>query len=140
LALKLGLEALNVLFKLADYYPADNTKTGDGRYLLRAALRLLNNYEFPGLPGEIEHIYKPQLDWYRSGSVDSNRKDECDPDFDNSEIQKGLLTTYDTKEFKTSHGALLLVRVKNPELTELFLEFFPFRAFSPVSDLVEDSV
>lgn len=126
LAWKLGLEALNVLYKLADYYPGDDVRTGDGRYLLRAAVRLLNDYDFPGLPGDLERLYKPQLDWYRLGSVEHNRRVERDPEFSESEIQKGLLTTYDTEEFITSHGALLLIRVKDPELARLFLEFFPF--------------
>ncbi len=126
LALKLGLEALNVLYKLADYYPGDDVKIGDGRYLLRAARRLLNMYDFPGLPSDIERLYKPQLDWYRLGAVESNRQNERDPEFKESEIQKGLLTTYDTEEFITSHGALLLIRVKKPELAKLFLEVFPF--------------
>ncbi|MEO1662756.1 MAG: hypothetical protein AAFR51_17345 [Pseudomonadota bacterium] len=126
LAWKLGLEALNVLFKLADYYPGDDVEIGDGRYLLRAARRLLNDYDFPGLPGDLKRLYKPQLDWYRLGSVDHNRRVERDPEFDECEIQKGLLTSYDNEEFITSHGALLLIRVKDPELTKLFLEFFPF--------------
>ena len=126
LALKLGLEALNVLYKLADYYPGDDVKIGDGRYLLRAAWRLLNMYDFPGLPSDIERLYKPQLDWYRLGAVESNRQNERDPEFKESEIQKGLLTTYDTEEFITSHGALLLIRVKKPELAKLFLKAFPF--------------
>ena len=126
LATKLGLEALNVLYKLADYYPGDDVKTGDGRYLLRAATRLLNRYDFPGLPDDLERLYKPQLDWYRLGAIESNRRVERDPDFEESEIQKGLLTTYDTEEFVTSHGALLLIRVKEPELAKVFLDFFPF--------------
>lgn len=128
-ALRLALEALNVLYKLTDYYPADTVGKphGEGRLLLRAAQNLLGNYRFDQLPPVlapvyelVRELYKEPVEWFHQLLPPDDVVRFPDPQFDQTEIQKGLLTTYDDS-FVVTHGALILLRIDDPERARLFL-------------------
>ena len=127
--LRLALEALNVLYKLTDYFPADTVADpgGEGRLLLRAAQSLLGGYRFDNLPPLLEpvyqlvrEIYREPVEWYHQKLLDDEIDPVEDPEFDRTEIQKGLLTTYDDA-FVVTHGALILIRIDDPEAARQFL-------------------
>lgn len=136
--MRLSFEALNVLYKLTDYYPGDALcEKQDGRYLLRATKSLLGNHEFknPGLLppdtwDQLERAFAAELGWYRNEVGESDIYVKHGDPIDRTEIQKGLLTSYDEvrpgepNEIVVSHGALILVRVDNPKLAKKFLRFF----------------
>ncbi|MBU3921083.1 MAG: hypothetical protein KJ961_10795, partial [Alphaproteobacteria bacterium] len=128
-ALRLALEALNVLYKLTDYYPADtvNKPGGEGRLLLRAAQSLLGHYRFDRLPPPLQPVYKlvsdiyrEPVEWFHQSLPADDVPRFPDPDFDRTEIQKGLLTAYDDT-FVVTHGALILLRIDDPEAARQFL-------------------
>lgn len=130
-ALRLALEALNVLYKLTDYFPADTVSNpaGDGRLLLRAAQNLLGNYRFDQLPDALKPVYdlvrdlyREPVDWYHQQLPPDDVVHAPDPVFDRTEIQKGLLTTYDDS-FVVTHGALILLRIDDPERARVFLRY-----------------
>lgn len=131
-AFRLALEALNVLYKLTDLYPADsvNDPDGDGRLLLRAARSLLGGYSFDDLPDDLAKVlalvrplYKAPLDWFGQDVSLDDMERSPDPLFDPEEIQKGLLSSYDSDEILVTHGALLLMRIDDPHKARNFLRW-----------------
>lgn len=138
-ALRLGLEALNVLYKLTDMYPPrkpDGTPTRDGTLLKRATQDLLL-----GLDRLLTPLLKPQ-DGTGRREVDERRIDSSlvapinwfleeikprtppakNPPFEESEVQKGLLSSYDSDAFTATHGALLLIRIDDAGKVRDFLD------------------
>ena len=126
-ALKLGLEALNVLYKLTDLYPPN---TEDGRYLHAATRdlliglpKLLAAYDGMGL--ELPDTLKLPLDWYQDDPIKVPDVTP-NPEFNKSEIQKGILSPYDGGDRLVTHGALLLTRIDDVRRFQAFLDLFPF--------------
>ena len=133
---RLALEALTVLYKLADFYPptvpmgtgAGNRpahQVGDGRFLLRAAHELLKGWAPDDIPKIWRDAFVDPLAWFGLGPAKSHQNEISDPPFDASQIQKGLLTGYDSPDAPITHGALLLMQVTDPEKARLFIEGFP---------------
>jgi hypothetical protein len=134
-SIRLALEALTVLYRLADYYPFDNalppstTGDGEGRYLLRAAKDLLLGWKtreadlpdlLKPLYRALRRVYAEPLDWFESDLPPSPPVAD-DPDFDASEIQKGVLTSYDSDTSPITHGALLLMQISDPARARDFI-------------------
>ena len=143
---RLALEALTVLYRLADYYPPDRLKptrdNGDaeGRYLLRVAHDLLHDWPFHPLPDIVEMAYKEPLAWFRLGSQDNTLKPTVPNELDRKEIQKGLLSGYDSPEKIITHGAVLLIQIKNVKKFRKFLDQFPFSWEAHVAHDADGSV
>lgn len=142
----LALEALNILYRLADYYPPDRMDPADrrgyepdpapgdapnytfaeGRYLLRAARSLLQGWEPGRLPGQLRNLYKEQLQWFESrANLDSQEEAIPDPRFDPSQVQAGILTASGTMDRLVRHGALLLMTVTDPAKARAFIAGLP---------------
>lgn len=120
----LALEALTVLYRLADFYPPDRLD-GDGRYLLRAAKSLLGDWNANDLPDDVKVRYDDILNWFNLDAPESEMPCAPDPEPDDSEVQKGLLTDYDIAGEPSTHGALLLMQVVDPAKARDFLNRFP---------------
>lgn len=141
---RLALEALTVLYRLADYYPPDrmlpNTlpeghrghEPGDGRFLHRAARILLEGWNPTQLPPAIRAAYAEPLAWFEMPPVPRIRQqpqsaspNKPEPVPDEREVQAGLLSSYDREGREVSHGALLLMQVTDPAKLRKFLKKFP---------------
>lgn len=121
-AQNLGAEALNVLYKLTDFYPptyVDN-KMGEGKFLLNAARELLRGFKPRTLDDNVQRFLANQIDWFELPIGELKAK-EADDDLNALEIQKGLLSDYDESDAIINHGALLLSRISNPTLFRQFL-------------------
>jgi Dyp-type peroxidase family len=128
-ALRLALEALNVLYKLADYYPppsAPGVGGEDGWYLLRASRDLLKGFDPSQVPDAVRQDYRAALEWFEN-ALPALPEESQFPALDRGEIQKGVLTPYDSGETVVTHGALLLMRVVDPHRAHNFL-----KAISPL--------
>jgi len=127
---RLGLEALTVLYRLADYYPPylpNNAVTGDGRLLLRASYDLLAGLSttLSALPAPMQQAlrqaYAEPLGWFDSASgkppapIGTRR-------LDRGEVQKGILTAYDLPGATITHGALLFLQVSDAARARDFLK------------------
>jgi hypothetical protein len=142
----LALEALNVLYRLADYYPPDrldptqrpsdaetpqpgaagNYTYAEGRYLLRATRSLLQGWESGRVPPALRNLYREQLEWYESGAdLESQEPAVADPPFDPSQVQAGILTSPGSAGRLVRHGALLLMTVTDPEKARSFIRGLP---------------
>lgn len=125
---ELALEALTVLYRLADYFPPEwmtGSGTSEGQYLMRAAESLLAGWErmipqepLPPAWKAVERIYAEPLGWYRSGvrhlrELEATRTAERpkDPAFDRSEVQGGILKPQGSLEEPMLQGALLLMTI-----------------------------
>jgi deferrochelatase/peroxidase EfeB len=135
-----ALEALNVLYKLADYYPPDRLlpetpqevadrfgrpgdgHPADGRFLLRAARSLLKEWNSTLVTGLLRATYKEPLDWFeKSLSHTPQMPKRPDPIADLSQVQGGILTPYGTPEAPITHGALLLFQLTDLAQARAFL-------------------
>lgn len=140
-ATELGFEALNVLFKLTDYYPPEwltgdvagtAAKDGEGHFLIRATRELLRGWD--GLLAAVEaqakddpkgqahrvlQTYREPVEWYRSGSIHISGLDAApvkpDPLFEREQVQSGILKAHGSREKPVSHGALMLFTVRNAD-------------------------
>ena len=139
---RLALEALNVLYRLADYYPPDRMGAqGDGRYLLRASKKLLHGWDTEKIfstdptvnedpikrtiAAHVRDVYGEPLSWFELKLPDSKRPIQTDPHADNTEVQKGLLTSYDEgRDEPVTHGALLLLQITNIRKAADFIRNF----------------
>lgn len=122
---RLALEALTVFYKLAEFYPPDRLQ-GDGRFLLRAAKKLLAGWNSKKLPPAVRSLYSDPLNWFELEAPCSRRPQSPDPGADDSEVQKGLLSDYNIDGTPVTHGALLLLQVTDAAKARNFLRRFPF--------------
>ncbi|MEY4269718.1 MAG: hypothetical protein RLZZ58_934, partial [Pseudomonadota bacterium] len=150
-AVELGLEALTVLYKLADYFPPQ-WMTGDagglaemaeGHRLAQVARDLLKGWDeitraLDTLPPEhpqaqrwamAQQIYREPLKWFRTGVVELDKRKAAqtaaarpDPPFDMREVQGGILTVAGKRETPVQHGALMLFTVRNGKAARAFLK------------------
>lgn len=144
---ELALEALTVLYRLADYYPPEwllpaswkfpdqaqkPRPLSEGQYLVRASASLLLGWDelIPagGFPEPLRSIYKDPLEWYASGRAYLRKRDaeraqaeEVDPPFDPSEVQGGILKPQASREAPIREGALLLLTVGDARRARRFL-------------------
>lgn len=139
-----ALEALNVLYKLADYYPPDrlvpetaaevkardgdplDPHPADGRFLLRAARSLLKEWNSKRVVNPvIRQLYKEPLDWFEKSLLHTPQMPvRPDPADDRGQVQGGILTAHGTPEAPVTHGALLLFQLTDLEQARAFLEAF----------------
>lgn len=138
---ELAFEALNVLHKLADFYPpewmtgpmGEPERENEGHRLLRVTRDILLGFD-PVLAG-IEaaaaadpygpealllRAYAVPLDWYRTGrahvdALDAASPPAPDPAFDRKQVQAGILKPHGTRAAPTQHGALMLLSVREAE-------------------------
>lgn len=125
---ELALEALTVLYRLADYFPPDrlvpteDDPDAEGRYLLRVARALLDGWEPDKLPDAVQNVYREPLQWYRSThSLASTQPRPEDPKPDWSEVQGGMLKSYGSDERPVTQGALLLMGITEPAAAQRFI-------------------
>lgn len=124
---KVGVEALIALYKLADFYPADRLE-GDGRFLLRAAQKLLDGWGTdPDSVGNFEIPLREQLAWYRTELPQPPAPTDALV-WDARRIQGGIITGYGGRQQPVLHGALLLMRIDNAEAARRFVGSFPVHA------------
>jgi Dyp-type peroxidase family len=115
-----GLQALAVLYRLADFYvPTEE----DGKYLHRAARDLLLEFllviKTPSLLKDARKRFGRQLDWLlvpvparATPQLPANT-----PSYDRSEVQGGIVRDYKG----ISHGCLLLIGFDDPGTAAAFL-------------------
>lgn len=136
---ELALEALTVLYRLADFYPPEwmvrDAALREGRYLVRVAESLLLGWEqlIPKPPFEdswkaVEAIYADPLRWYRSGiehlrkiDAEHEMQQPADPAFDPAEVQGGILKPQGSLEHPMRQGALLLMTIREADAARQFL-------------------
>lgn len=131
---ELALEALTVLFRIADFYPPE-WLTGDGggtlaegKYLARVACELLKGWQ-DGLllPGTVAAYAEP-LEWYRTAKalfgqdIPAPGDAASDPELDASQVQAGLLTSVGSKDRPVRQGALLLMTIKRGADARSFID------------------
>jgi Dyp-type peroxidase family len=131
----LGLEALTVLYKLADFYPPDDLtldqaqgRSGDGRYLLRAAKDILLNWPTQKLFGAshpVRIIYGEPLAWFETPAPLDTIPTEDDPKLEPKEIQRGILSNYGTQNSPVTHGVTLLMQIDNAIKAKKFFAALP---------------
>ncbi|MEM1105868.1 MAG: Dyp-type peroxidase [Pseudomonadota bacterium] len=122
--MRLALEGLNVLYKLVDYYPPPNApgvSGEDGWYLLRASRDLLKGFDPATVPPDARTEYRSALEWFET-QLPPLPAEARFPQPDRAQIQKGVLTGYDSEDTVITHGALMLVRVTDPARAHLFLQ------------------
>jgi len=133
--LRLGLEALNVLYKLTHLYPHDtNRAKGDGWLLHQAAKDFLQHLNFtdrlkklsPDTARAIRKNYLDPLAWYETPEKDRDilPHESTMSDF---QIQKGILTSYDDASDAVegkyvSNAALLLIKIDDANLAKQFFQ------------------
>jgi len=110
-----GMQALSVLYRLADLYPAD---TPDAGILLRASQQLLRELTkiSAGLPLPVRQRFAAQLAWFEQPAAAAPAP--VTPTLrDTSKVQGGILTPHRG----VTHGCLLLLSVPNPAVAAGFL-------------------
>ena len=116
--LELGIEALVALYRLADFYPPD--RPDQGKYLQRAARDLLADWDTSALPPAVKKKFEAQLAWLKGAA--SGRPPQVERLTYRPEIiQGGILSNYGGEEQPVSHGAMLLMRVKDAEAARRFV-------------------
>jgi deferrochelatase/peroxidase EfeB len=135
---EMALEALTVLYRLADYYPPEwmaGQKLREGRYLVKVAESLLQGWDDlvprPPLPDSwkvVEKVYAEPLAWYRTGrahlqriEAERERQRPRDPLFDPTEIQGGVLKPEGNVDQPMRQGALLLITIADAGQARRFL-------------------
>jgi deferrochelatase/peroxidase EfeB len=145
-AAELGLEALNVLYALAAYYPpewltgpiGEQTREDEGHRLIRVTRSILEGWD-PLLRGLEQlaaldpngkaaltlKIYGAPLNWYRTGSRHVAQLDaggpKPDPVFIPGEVQAGILKPHGSRAHPVYHGALMLFTVRDAPSARKFL-------------------
>lgn len=163
-SLQMGLEALNVLYKLSDFYPpwrvdpqqhpltdADRAaglfSHAEGRYLLRATRVLLEGLDpvlemlriaDPERSNKIEKIYAEPLAWWRTSPtlLASAAPSRPDPALIASQVQAGIISPARTGDTAPNVGALLLLTVTNTADARAFLRQLPISFEGEVADFV----
>ena len=130
--LRLGIEALNVLYSLTQLYPPDHLRDGDGEFLWRAAHDFLQNLEInqrlKELPSAMADVitkaYFDPLKWYNMDSPLSDMRRPKDDSIDDTNIQKGILTNFDEGQSPITNGATLLLRITDPQKAKILMHPF----------------
>ena len=129
-ALRLSFEALKVLYRLADYFPPDQPEGDILRIASRDLLRgleervdhVVNNHpEFRRLLTAfgVFHdagIFSEQWKWFKSPPSEGDEVPIPEPDLVREEVQKGLLTAYDTVDTTVTNGIALVFSVRDHKL------------------------
>ncbi len=140
--IELGLEALNVLYKLADFYPPDwLTGTqggfaclGEGHRLIRATDQILKGFRpyIPLLPAPVRAAYQLPLEWFETGLAEVARLDAIrqanrpkDPKPAQSNVQGGILKPQGSKENPIRHGALMMFTIRKAAAARAFIKRLP---------------
>lgn len=115
-----GLQALAVLYRLADYYvPTEE----DGKYLHRAARDLLLEFllviKNPSLQKAARKRFGKQLDWLlvEVPARTTPQLPADTPSYDRPEVQGGIVRGYEG----VSHGCLLLIGFEDEDAAAAFL-------------------
>ena len=134
---ELALEALTVLFRLADFYPPDwlagdgGGALNEGKYLARVACELLDGWEDGLLRQETVFAYQDPLEWYRTAKarleqnqapLASAMPKPADTAFDPAEVQGGVLASQRAEGRHVQQGALLLMTIKRGDGARAFVE------------------
>lgn len=137
---ELALEALTVLYRLADYYPPEwqvsQLGLAEGHFLARATESLLGGWDDilpqPPYPPEwlvVESVYADPLRWFRTGRQNLRRLDALreskqpkDPVFRESEIQGGMLKAQGSRIKPMRQGALLLMTIVDAKKARTFIK------------------
>ena len=127
LANQMGMQALVSLYRLADLYPPDQPD-GDGKYLLWATQQLLEGWGRKDLK---EHgwddLVREQLAWLESSPWPGHQAKRERLTFRARDVQGGILHNYG----KVRHGALLLMRITDPEKARRFVGRLPVQSERP---------
>lgn len=122
-----GLQALAVLYRLADVYLPG---TPDGDILLRAARDLLlewvelgrTNPPPPALPPAVAERFARQLAWFARETPERERRQPAATPYDRSDVQGGILGSFDG----VTHGCLLLIAFPSaPKAADLLQKLLP---------------
>jgi Dyp-type peroxidase family len=132
---QLGMEALVSLYRLTDFYPPDSP---DGAILRRATQQLLAGWAGaqPRPDSALEHLIREQLFWFRqdmggSAPIPAATNEAVDERwlprqqeliFKPGDIQGGILIPYGSTDEPVRHGALLLMRIIDPEKARTFID------------------
>jgi len=145
--LELGLEALTVLYKLADYYPPEwltgHPAMNEGRLLAQVARDLLLGWDdltvmLDALPANSEpaqrwaaakRAYAEPLGWYLGGKQRLAELDVAraarrlpDPPFDAREVQGGILKPQGSLASTVKQGALMLFTIRDAKGARAMLD------------------
>ena len=119
-AMKVGLRALGVLYRLSDYYP-QLPDTEDHEYYHQAVRRLLHGFNTAHIPSRLRNgPFKAELAWYEQ-KIQPPSRPKPRPAPRAGDIQAGILTPYED----VTHGVALLMRVKNARAAGQFLARLP---------------
>jgi Dyp-type peroxidase family len=139
---ELALEALTVLYRLADFYPpgwlTQSPNQREGHLLARVAHSLLSGWEelIPTKQGplldnwnkSVVPTYGEILRWYETGKqhIDTLAEKrlvtrQSDPAFDPKEIQGGILKAQGSAQTPVRTGALVLASITNSAAARAFL-------------------
>lgn len=146
--IELGFEALNVLHKLADYYPpewmtgpiGETERDNEGHRLIRVTRDILSGWDPilrqleaaatadpQGPQAKTLAAYAAPLAWYRSGTRHVARLDAItvtpDPVFNPSDVQAGIVSGFGGIGSPVRHGALMMFSVRDPSAARLFLDY-----------------
>lgn len=134
---ELALEALTVLFRLADFYPPEwlagdaGGTLNEGKYLARVACELLNGWPNDPLLHKLAPAYRDAFEWYATAKtmIDKNMAPLAstmptppDSDFDAAEVQGGMLKGRGEQDRHVQCGALLLMTVERTDDARSFVE------------------
>jgi deferrochelatase/peroxidase EfeB len=150
-AVELGLEAINVLHKLAHYYPpewmtgpvGDVARENEGHRLIRVTRDILRGWDpllqrldgaassdptsnLGRLAAKLLAAYEAPLDWYRTGRAYVAQLDteviKPDPKLPPGEVQAGILKSHGSASAPVRFGALMLFSVRDADGARRFLQ------------------
>jgi len=139
---KLGFEALNVLYKLTDYYPpewltgpaGEPGESGEGHRLVRATRDLLLGWDevlkevkarAPNTPAFARALetYAEPLNWYETGCKHIAAPEvKADPEFCHGQVQSGILKPHGSRERPVSCGAMMLFTIREAGKAKGFIQ------------------
>ncbi|HEX8644945.1 MAG TPA: hypothetical protein VF702_13630 [Allosphingosinicella sp.] len=113
----MGLQALVALGRLTDFYPPDDPQ--EGRFLKRAAAKLLQDWDPKELPAPVRHKYAEYLELL--APPPPRPRDEGRLRFDPAEVQTGIVGGYELDGKPMTHGCLMLMRIADAEKARAWL-------------------
>jgi Dyp-type peroxidase family len=120
---QMGMQALVSLYRLADFYPPDQPD-GDGKFLLWATQQLLAGWGREDLE-ELgwDDLVREQLRWLEGAPWPRQKTAAQRLTFDPEGVQGGIVNNYG----EVCQGALLLMRIADPEKARKFIGRLPVR-------------